>query len=167
MKASRAKLILSYVLPTILSQCAFFLFTIVDGIFVGRGVGTDALGGSQSCPAACYDHRRGIYVEMVCDYLFWYTAFTIPSALAATLQGFGRNDGAPVFVMVSTIVSTALNIFLDWLFVFPLKQGLAGADHRVLHEPCDHPVSAGGQCQRLLGHQLCGRLCLCRVYRRV
>lgn len=44
MKASRAKLILSYVLPTILSQCAFFLFTIVDGIFVGRGVGTDALG---------------------------------------------------------------------------------------------------------------------------
>ena len=29
--------------------------------------------------------------------------------------------------MVSAIVSTALNIFLDWLFVFPLKQGLAGA----------------------------------------
>lgn len=44
MKESRAKLILKYVLPTILSQCAFFLFTIVDGIFVGRGVGTDALG---------------------------------------------------------------------------------------------------------------------------
>lgn len=63
MKASRAKLILNYVLPTILSQCALFLFTIVDGIFVGRGVGTDALGGSQSCPAACYDHRRGIYAD--------------------------------------------------------------------------------------------------------
>lgn len=226
MKASRAKLILSYVLPTILSQCAFFLFTIVDGIFVGRGVGTDALGAvnlaqplvmvigavfmlttiggvtitairmgrkdyegaNQSFlhaaaatlvvaafftvigtvftkPLAILLGASGVYVEMVCDYLFWYTAFTIPSALAATLQGFGRNDGAPVFVMVSTIVSTALNIFLDWLFVFPLKQGLAGADHRVLHEPCDHPVSAGGQRQRLLGHQLCGRLCLCRVYR--
>ena len=45
----------------------------------------------------------------------------------ATLQGFGRNDGAPVFVMVSTIASTALNIFLDWLFVFPLKMSIAGA----------------------------------------
>lgn len=44
MKESRAKLILKYVLPTVLSQCTFFLFTIVDGIFVGRGVGTDALG---------------------------------------------------------------------------------------------------------------------------
>ena len=69
----------------------------------------------------------GVYVEMVWRSSFWYTAFTIPSALAATLQGLGRNDGAPVFVMVSTIVSTALNIFLDWLFVFPLKQGLASA----------------------------------------
>lgn len=44
MKESRAKIILKYVLPTVLSQCAFFLFTIVDGIFVGRGVGTDTLG---------------------------------------------------------------------------------------------------------------------------
>ena len=188
MKESRAKLILKYVLPTILSQCAFFLFTIVDGIFVGHGVGTDALGAvnlaqplvmvigavfmlttiggvtitairmgrkdyegaNQSFmhatvatlvvavfftligtvftkPLAVLLGASGVYVEMVCDYLFWYTAFTIPSALAAALQGFGRNDGAPVFVMVSTIVSTALNIFLDWLFVFPLKRGLAGA----------------------------------------
>lgn len=31
-------------LPSVCSQCAIFLFTVVDGIFVGRGVGTDALG---------------------------------------------------------------------------------------------------------------------------
>lgn len=78
-------------------------------------------------PLAVLLGAEGDYVKMVCDYLFWYTAFTIPSALYAALQGFGRNDGAPVFVMVSTIVSTALNIFLDWLFVFPLQIGIAGA----------------------------------------
>ncbi len=44
MNQSRAKTILKYVLPTVLSQCAFFLFAIIDGIFVGHGVGTDALG---------------------------------------------------------------------------------------------------------------------------
>lgn len=44
MKTSRNKTVMKYVLPTILSQCAFFLFTIIDGIFVGHGVGTDALG---------------------------------------------------------------------------------------------------------------------------
>ena len=188
MKESRAKLILKYVLPTILSQCAFFLFTIIDGIFVGHGVGPDGLGavnlaqplvmvigaafmlttiggvtitairiGRKDYEGAnqAFMHAivstlvvaafftlvgtlftrqlavllgaEGDYVKMVCDYLFWYTAFTIPSALSATLQGFGRNDGAPVFVMVSTIASTALNIFLDWLFVFPLQMGIAGA----------------------------------------
>ncbi len=49
------------------------------------------------------------------------------TALSVALQAFGRNDGAPVFVMISTITSTLLNIFLDWLFVFPLQMGLAGA----------------------------------------
>lgn len=78
-------------------------------------------------PLAILLGASGIYVKMVCAYLFWYTAFTIPSALSAALQGFGRNDGAPVFVMVSTIASTALNIFLDWLFVFPLQMGISGA----------------------------------------
>lgn len=188
MNLSRAKNILKYVIPTILSQCAFFLFTIIDGIFVGNGVGADALGAvNLSSPLVMIigatfmlttiggvtitairmgrkDYQganlvfmhaifstlvvalffticgtvftkqlaillgaEGIYVEMVCDYLFWYTAFTIPSALSAALQGFGRNDNAPIFVMISTVVSTVLNIFLDWLFVFPLSMGLKGA----------------------------------------
>ena len=40
----RMKKLLQYVLPTILGNCAYFLFTIIDGIFVGQGIGTDALG---------------------------------------------------------------------------------------------------------------------------
>lgn len=188
MKNTKAKMAMRYVLPTVLSQCAFFLFTIIDGIFVGHGVGTDALGAvnlaipfvmvvgavfmlttiggvtitairigrgdhdgaNQSfmhaivCtvafsavftligtvftkPLALLLGAGGIYLEMARDYLFWYSVFTIPSALSVALQGFGRNDGAPVFVMISTITSTLLNIFLDWLFVFPLQMGMAGA----------------------------------------
>lgn len=41
---SRRKNLIKYVLPTILSNVCFFLFTIIDGIFVGNGVGTNALG---------------------------------------------------------------------------------------------------------------------------
>ena len=175
MKNTKAKMAMRYVLPTVLSQCAFFLFTIIDGIFVGHGVGTDALGavfmlttiggvtitairigrgdhdGANQAfmhaivctvafgavftligtvftrPLALLLGAGGIYLEMARDYLFWYSVFTIPSALSVALQAFGRNDGAPVFVMISTITSTLLNIFLDWLFVFPLQMGLAGA----------------------------------------
>lgn len=189
MKESRAKTILKYVLPTVLSQCAFFLFTIVDGIFVGRGVGTDALGavnlaqplvmvigavfmlttiggvtitairmgrkdyaganqsfmhataatlvvaafftlvGTVFTKPACYavGRKRRLCGNGLRLSLLVYRILRFPPHLPPPWQGFGRNDGAPVFVMVSTIVSTALNIFLDWLFVFPLKQGLAGA----------------------------------------
>ena len=41
---SRSKDLIKYVVPTILSSVSYFLFTIIDGIFVGQGVGTNALG---------------------------------------------------------------------------------------------------------------------------
>ena len=44
MVSSRSKNLIKYVIPTMLGSVSFFLFTIVDGIFVGQGVGTDALG---------------------------------------------------------------------------------------------------------------------------
>ena len=33
-----------YVVPAILSNICFFLFTITDAVFIGRGIGTNALG---------------------------------------------------------------------------------------------------------------------------
>ncbi|MFW6676776.1 MATE family efflux transporter [Lacrimispora sp. AGF001] len=188
MLSPQLKNVLKIVIPTVFSQCAIFLFTIIDGIFVGRGVGTDALGAvNMALPfmmiiAAAYllttiggvtivairigrkdvsganqafMHAlcltallsaifmiigtvfnevlvmalgaAGVYHDMVSEYIFWCSIFTIPSAMSITLQGFGRNDNAPILVMVATIASTVCNIFLDWLFVFPLQKGLAGA----------------------------------------
>ena len=183
MQSTRLKTVLNYLVPTVLSQCAFFLFTIIDGIFVGNGVGTDALGAVNmalpyililgavfmlttiggvtitairigrkdidganqafmhaiSCtflfaaiftiigvvftePLVTALGASGLYHDMVSEYILWYSVFTIPSAISIALQGFGRNDNAPVFVMAATIISTLCNIFLDWLFIFPLQQ---------------------------------------------
>lgn len=44
MQSSRAKNVIRFMLPTMLSNVCFFLFTIVDGVFVGNGVGTNGLG---------------------------------------------------------------------------------------------------------------------------
>lgn len=44
MSSLSAKNLISYVLPTMLSNVCFFLFSVVDGIFIGRGVGTNGLG---------------------------------------------------------------------------------------------------------------------------
>ncbi|MDR2094192.1 MAG: hypothetical protein LBP76_01575, partial [Treponema sp.] len=185
---TREQNVLYYVVPTVLSSCCFFLFTVVDGVFVGRGVNADALGAvniafpfimlanafnmlvtiggvtitairlgrgdtggaNQSfvhslsgvaviaallcftgvCftgPLARLLGANDAYFKYVRDYLFWDTAFFIPAQIGMALQGFCRNDGSPRLVAAATIVSTLTNIFLDWLFIFPLQKGVAGA----------------------------------------
>lgn len=47
--------------------------------------------------------------------------------LNAILQGFARNDGAPRLAMCSMLLSSAANIVLDYLFMFPLGMGMFGA----------------------------------------
>lgn len=44
MSNMRSRNLIKFVIPTMLSNVCFFLFTVVDGIFVGRGVGTNGLG---------------------------------------------------------------------------------------------------------------------------
>lgn len=188
MATPRIRNLLKYVVPTVLGNCCFFLFTIIDGVFVGHGVGTDALGavnlampfvmtvnalfmlttiGGVTVAAirlgrndeaganqAFLHASAGTLVlslflclagtlfsgqissllgadetfrPLVKDYLFWYSLFIVPSGLSFTLQGFCRNDGAPVLVSAAVAVSTAVNIFGDWLLVFPLGMGLKGA----------------------------------------
>lgn len=188
MQSTRGKTLIKYVIPSILSNACIFLFTIVDGVFVGQGVGSDALGavniampvvmlatainmltsiggcaitairlgqndqeGANQAflhslsanlllaaiitvictvftkPLSSFLGADDFYLPMVMDYVFWWGLFAIPSALSVNFQFFCRNDGSPMLVMVATIASTVLNIFLDWLLVFPLQMGIMGA----------------------------------------
>ena len=38
-----------------------------------------------------------------------------------------RSDGSPRFAMISTVAGAVTNIFLDWLFIYPLHMGMTGA----------------------------------------
>ena len=52
----------------------------------------------------------------------------LPSFVLTTFLGaFIRTDGAPRFVMYCTMIGGVINVIGDWLFVFPLKMGMAGA----------------------------------------
>ena len=61
------------------------------------------------------------------DYLFW----VMPGFVAQMWSFIGlfiiRLDGAPRFAMWCNIVSALMNIFLDWLMIFPLGLGIRGA----------------------------------------
>lgn len=188
MESSRKKIIFQNVAPAILSNACVFLFSVVDGIFVGNGAGSQALGavnialpfvllaqalnamasiggvtitairfgrGDKEGAQNAFMHALTLnlivdilitlsgsvftgavvgllgasesYLALVKEYVFWYALFAIPNALSLNLQSFCRNDGSPGLVAVTNVVSTALNIFLDWLFVFPMQMGVMGA----------------------------------------
>jgi putative MATE family efflux protein len=177
-----------YILPTVAGRCSTFLYIVVDGIFVGRGVGVDALGavniaspftllmialctlmtvggvtitairlgrGDKSGANEAFRHAtllafagaallmaagmlfsreisvflgaNSTFLDMSSEYIFYCSAFSMPWALGIMLQGFVRNDGSPGLVGVAVITAAVLNIFLDWLFIFPLQMGIKGA----------------------------------------
>jgi len=186
--SNRTKILIKNVCPAIISNIAFFLFSIIDGIFVGNGVGTDALGavnivipfvmvlgalimltvvggititairlgrGDTKGANEAFMHSfvitvlfsgiiglagiiftgqiakllgaTDVFYDYVTDYLFWYSVFAIPGALFSFANNFGRNEGITILVSFSCVFASALNIFLDWLFVFPLNMGIKGA----------------------------------------
>lgn len=188
MTSLRNKIILKNVAPAILANACVFLFSVVDGIFVGNGAGSQALGavnialpfvllaqalnamasiggvtitairfgrgdknGAQNAFMHAFTLNLAVgilitllgsvftgavcgllgasenYLPLVKEYVFWYALFAIPNALSLNLQSFCRNDGSPGLVAITNIVSTSLNIFLDWLFVFPMQMGVMGA----------------------------------------
>lgn len=65
--------------------------------------------------------------EPATDYLLWL----LPGLMFFYLQCAGmmliRLDGSPRYAMAVQIVAAVLNIFLDWLMVFPLGMGIRGA----------------------------------------
>lgn len=69
----------------------------------------------------------GAMRDMAVDYLFYYCAFSVPMLMSTCLSVFVRNDGSPALSFVGMCVGAGANIFLDWLFIFPLDMGVIGA----------------------------------------
>lgn len=65
--------------------------------------------------------------EMVKSYLGIYMYFSLVTILNIVLGVFVRNDGSPKLVMVGILVSSGLNIVLDYIFVYPMGLGIWGA----------------------------------------
>lgn len=66
-------------------------------------------------------------IPLASSYLRWIAAFE-PLFMLHMVGGFiVRLDGSPKFAMATSLVGTVLNIFLDWLFIFPFGWGLEGA----------------------------------------
>lgn len=61
------------------------------------------------------------------DYIQYFVMFGIFFCGSTTLSAFVRNDNNPRLAFWGMIVGAVSNVFLDWLFIYPLKMGLVGA----------------------------------------
>lgn len=188
---AKTKSLFGYILPALGGLFVTYLYNVVDGIFVGQGVGSAALGavnigvpfitfvvavaamfpmggatvvairmgrGDQDGANHAFMTAFSLTVllsvilmavgmvfsgqivdlsgakklsaemrEMSAQYLFYYSAFSIPMLMSTCLSVFIRNDGSPTLAFAGMCTGAAANIFLDWLFIFPLDMGVIGA----------------------------------------
>ncbi len=187
----RVKQLCSYIFPAVGSLFVTYLYNVMDGIFVGQGVGSAALGAVNiGVPFITFavaivamfpmggatiiairmgrDDKDGanqafmssltltiltavaltimgtVFSQQIvdlsgardlgdemrrmsADYLFYYSAFSLPMLMSNCLSVFVRNDGSPALSFVGMCAGAVSNIFLDWLFIFPLQMGVIGA----------------------------------------
>lgn len=177
-----------FVIPSIGAMLVTGLYFVVDGIFVGRGIGTGALaavniavpyisiltsismmitmGGatitsihfgkgenekanktfnlslimiaifstamtliSVSFPEtiATLLGASDLLLQDTATYIRYYVLFGVFFCGSMTLSAFVRNDGNPHLAFWGMIMGAVSNVFLDWLFIFPLKMGVMGA----------------------------------------
>lgn len=66
-------------------------------------------------------------MPMVKEYMVWYVPSWIFMGWTAVSLFVIRLDGSPNYAMACSLVAAGLNVFLDWLFMFPFQWGLMGA----------------------------------------
>lgn len=66
-------------------------------------------------------------INYVSDYLHIILVFGIVFVLENVLSIFIRNDGSPTLAMVGLIVTSVLNIILNYVFIFIFEWGVKGA----------------------------------------
>lgn len=182
------KLFRKIFIPTLLGMVFSASISIADGIFVGRGIGSDALaavnivapfflvttgigllfGSGASIVAAVHLSQKkekaaninitqaftiSTTIMLILSALVLvfmdetaillgssdrllplvkeYMLYIIPALAFGMLMSIGlfviRLDGSPVFAMLCNVLPALCNVFLDYLFVFPLEMGIKGA----------------------------------------
>ena len=66
-------------------------------------------------------------LPLVRDYMLWFVPSLLFEMWVSIALFIIRLDGAPKLAMWCNIIPAAINIVLDWLFIFPLGWGVAGA----------------------------------------
>ena len=126
--------------PTLLGMLGMSAMTAIDGIFIGHSVGSDGIAAVNIVvPVLMLLTGVGLMVGMGCSVvsslrlargqvLVARVSVTRAMLFVTAVALFViRLDGAPNLAMACSLTSAVLNVFLDWLFMFPFGWGIMGA----------------------------------------
>ena len=186
--AKISRLFTKMFIPTLLGMVSWSLLTVIDGIFVGRGVGSNGIAAINICypiflvltgfalmvgmgasvVASIHLSQNNVKAARInVTQAVWFSTFVVIGAMifillapeqisymlgaSETLMPLVRDymvylipagimqmwsvvglfvirlDGSPKYAMWCNVVPAVLNIFFDWLFIFPLGMGVKGA----------------------------------------
>ena len=117
---------------------------------VAAGLLLSVLGNLLIRPLAFFLGSTEAILGDVVTYLSIILSLSPFMILSFLLGGLVRNDGHPVHAMGALAVGSLANIALDWLFMYPLDMGIAGAAWATALGPLL-------SCLLLLPHFLCRR----------
>lgn len=187
-KVKVSRLFRKIFIPTLLGMVSWSLLTVVDGMFVGWGVGSNGIAAINICypvflvitgfalmvgmgasvVASIHLSQKNVKAARInVTQAMWfstlvvlfavavmelmperiscmlgasptlmplvrdYMVYLIPSGIMQMWSVVGlfiiRLDGAPKYAMWCNVVPAVANMFLDWLFIFPLAMGVKGA----------------------------------------
>ncbi|MDE5889733.1 MAG: MATE family efflux transporter [Bacteroidales bacterium] len=82
----------------------------------------------------CFPERTGLLLgssshllPIVKDYMVWFAPSLLFQMWVSISLFLIRLDGAPKLAMWCNIIPAAINVLLDWLFIFPFGWGISGA----------------------------------------
>ena len=123
-------------IPTVLGMIFSAVFVITDGIFVGKGIGSDALAAVNiTAPLFMITTGIGLMFGMGASVVasihlsqgIWYIPFLVFYLILNAGMFFIRLDGSPNYAMMCNAIAAVTNILLDYIFIFRFGWGLMGA----------------------------------------
>lgn len=103
------------------------LFNTAAYMLGGAGLLVCVLGGAYLEPLARFLGATREIMGMSTAYLWYIVTFAPFQLFSFLLGGMARNDGRPRLAMTALIAGAASNILLDYVFMYPLNMGIAGA----------------------------------------
>ena len=125
------KLLMQYAIPAIVAMTASSIYNIIDGIFIGQGVGKEAIMGlALTAPVMSLTAAFGASdatLPFAHDFMTIILAGNVVTHLYLGLNALLRSTNRPMKAMYATFGTVGLNCIFAPIFIFVLGWGIRGA----------------------------------------